>query len=396
MEDKYIIKDIKKRNISKDFILPFNIINLSNDPSLKDLMIKPKVKLKNNNQCLQKKINHGINTIHSILKKVKNKHNYFKRKRVFPYVEDNKYDEDMNASTIRSNGKFQNSISNNQMKYPNKINKKFVNRQYIKRFILNGKKNNNISSIGKRKQSKQLLINSEENNKKNMKDDLKELNISSHYLGNTFNNKFGITTNKFCINRNFILTHSKESKKSKNDYTANSIILNRNKETKLKFITLNMPNNSNFFNGTSTSNAFSSVKCLINNEKLYQKLMNQMTIVFKNRIKKYSYKKSYEKNHKSIFNEDIIHKNNILNVKQQKLFNDRYFEHNLEIEKVKNINNYINLFEKNDLYTNTDKYKISNINGKNIKINIRNPNHENIFTNYTMSNDDIGMHIYKK
>ena len=47
MSDKYFIKNIKRRNKSKDFILPFNIINLSNDPSLKDLTIKPPIKIQN-------------------------------------------------------------------------------------------------------------------------------------------------------------------------------------------------------------------------------------------------------------------------------------------------------------------------------------------------------------
>ena len=393
MEEKYILKNIKRRNKSKDFLLPFNIINLSNDPSLKDLTIKPYIKIKNNNASFPKKINQGTNTIYSILKNVtnKNKHNYFnvKRKRLFPDLDDHKYNEDWNVSTIRSNGKFQNSNNNNQDKYHNKINKKFVIRQNMKKFILKGKNNNNINSI-KGKQKKQLLINNEENQKKNVKNDWKRLNISSHYLGNTLNNKFGITTKKFCVHKNIILSHSKDNKQYKNNYNSNLIIFNKNNEAKLKFITLNMPNNSNFFNGMSTSNVFSRVKCVINNEKLYQKLMNQMTIVFKNRIKQYSDLKSYEKQHKSIFNEDIIYKYNILNMKQQKLFIERYHEKNLENEKIKN--NNINLVEKNVLFNRKDKNKTFDINGKYMKINIRNANHEYNFTNNTQSNDDIDFH----
>ena len=151
MNDKFFIKNIKRRNKSKDFLLPFNIINLSNDPSLKDLTIKPIVKLKNNYNSFTKKINQGTNTIYSVLKKVKNKnkHNRFmvKRKRLLPNYDDNKYGEDLNASTIHSNGKFQNSKCNNQGNYSNKFNKKFVIRQNIKRFILNGKKYNNIDFL---------------------------------------------------------------------------------------------------------------------------------------------------------------------------------------------------------------------------------------------------------
>ena len=398
MNDKFFIKNIKRRNKSKDFLLPFNIINLSNDPSLKDLTIKPIVKLKNNYNSFTKKINQGTNTVYSVLKKVKNKnkHNRFmvKRKRLLPNYDDNKYGEDLNASTIHSNGKFQNSKCNNQDNFSNKFNKKFVIRQNIKRFILNGKKYNNIDPINKDKIIKGLLINNEENNKKNLKDNLKSLNISSHYLGNTFNNKFGITTNKFCIDKNSILTYAKENNKYKNDYNTSSMLLNKNNESKLKFITLNMPNNSNFFNGMSSSNACTRVKCVINNEKLYQKLINQMTIVFKNRIKKYSSLKSYEKNHKPIFNDEIIFSNNILNMKQQRIFNDRYIGHNLDIEQIKK-NNNIKLFQKNTLL-NKDDYKTFDIHTKYMKINIRNANKENKFINNTLSNDEMDMRIHKK
>ena len=398
MNDKFFIKNIKRRNKSKDFLLPFNIINLSNDPSLKDLTIKPIVKLKNNYNSFTKKINQGTNTVYSVLKKVKNKnkHNRFmvKRKRLLPNYDDNKYGEDLNASTIHSNGKFQNSKCNNQGNYSNKFNKKFVIRQNIKRFILNGKKYNNIDPINKDKRIKGLLINNEENNKKNLKDNLKSLNISSHYLGNTFNNKFGITTNKFCIDKNSILTYAKENNKYKNDYNTSSMLLNKNNESKLKFITLNMPNNSNFFNGMSSSNECTRVKCVINNEKLYQKLINQMTIVFKNRIKKYSSLKSYEKNHKPIFNDEIIFSNNILNMKQQRIFNERYLGHNLDIEQIKK-NNNIKLFQKNTLL-NKDDYKTFDIHTKYMKINIRNANKENKFINNTLSNDEMDIRIHKK
>jgi len=401
MNDKFFIKNIKKRNKSKDFLLPFNIINLSNDPSLKDLTIKPIVKMKNNYNSFTKKINQGTNTVYSVLKKVKNKnkHNRFmvQRKRLLPNYDDNKNGEDLNASTIHSNGKFQNSNCNNQNNYSNKFNKKYVIRQNIKRFILNGKKNNNIDNIdpiNKDKRNKELQINNEENNKKNIKDNLKSLNISSHYLGNTFNNKFGITTNKFCIDKNLILTHSKDNSIYKNDYNTSSMILNKNHESKLKFITLNMPNNSNYFNGMTSTNEFTRLKCVINNEKLYQKLINQMTIVFRNRIKKYSYLKSYEKNHKSIFNDEIIFQNNILNMKQQRLFNDRNLGQNLDIERIKKKYN-IKIFERNDVL-NKDNSKTFYNQNKYMKINIKNANKANNFANNTLSNDETIMQLFKK
>jgi hypothetical protein len=407
MSDKYFIKNIKRRNKSKDFILPFNIINLSNDPSLKDLTIKPPIKIQNYNNNISaypKKKNQGTNTIYSILKKAKNKnmHNYFnvKRKRIFPDLDDYKYGEDWNCSTIRSNGKFQisnNNNNNNIEKNGNNISKKIFIKQNIKKFILNGNNYSKINENGKRIISKELITNNyEENKKKEMKDNWKGLNISSHYLGNTFGNKFGITTNKFCINKNIILTHSKDNKKYLNNYNTNSLILNNKNDSKLKFITLNIPNN-NFFNSMTPSNIFSKVKCVFNNEKLYQKLIKQMTIVFKNRIKKYSELRSYEKQQKSIFNDETINKINILNMKQQRLFNERYFVKNNQTEK-KKIEDNINAIEKNEIFSNIskDKYKIFDIHCKYMKINIRNANKQNNFINNTLSNDDIDMFINKR
>ena len=405
MSGNLFIKGIKRRNKSKDFLLPFNIINLSNDPSLKDVSITPLIKIKNYNNnfnSVPKKINQGTNTIYSILKKAKNKnkHNYFnvKRKRLFPDLDDNKYIEGLNSSTIRSNGKFQmpNDNKNNKLNI-NNTNQKFFIRQNIKKFILNGNNFNNFNLNNKKKKNKQKFKNKQENSKKDSKDnDWKGLNISSHYLGNTFNNKFGITTNKFCINKNFVLTHSKENKKYEKDYSPNSFPLDKQNKTKLKFITLNIPNNNNFFNGMSTTNVFSRVKCAINNENLYQKLISQMTIVFKNRIKKYSNLKSYEKQHKSNFNEDVIYKNNILNMKQQKLFIDN----NSEIEKIKQKNAIIfernELFSKKNNYNYIDKYSTFDIHNKYMKINIRNENKNNNIINNTLSKDDMDMYINKK
>jgi hypothetical protein len=153
MSDKLFIKNSKRRNKSKDFLLSFNIYNLSNDPSLKNIITKPLIKLKENNnnnniKSSSEKVNEGTNTIHSILKNIKtnnkNRHNYYnvKKKRVFPNLDDVKYIEEYQSSTIHSNGKFLNS-KQNQENYSTKFNKKFFIKQNIKKFFLN---QNNLDS----------------------------------------------------------------------------------------------------------------------------------------------------------------------------------------------------------------------------------------------------------
>ena len=400
MNDKLYIKNIKRRNKSKDLLLPFNVINLSNNPSLKDINFKQIVKINNNNNnntnSFTKKINQGTNTIYSIIKKVKikNKRNIFniKKKQFFPEIDDNKYGENFNSSTIRSNGKFQKS---NQIHDTNskKVDKKLFIRQNIKNFLLNKGMNNydfNIKEKGT--QYEEITNYNLENSKKNIKEskyNWKGINISSHYLGNNSNNQFGITSNKFCIDKNFLLTHSKDNSKYKNDYDSNSIMMNSHSASKFKFITLNMPNNSNYFNGMSSTNLFSKMKYRINNEQLYQKLIHQMTIVFKNRINKYSHYKSYENQQKTNFNQEYYFENNIKNIKKQKLFN------NPEIRK---INKYYLQSDRNDIINpkSNEKYKTFDNNNQFMKVNIRNSNKENFISNLTSSDDDIEMNVLKK
>ena len=206
MNDNLIIKKTKKRNKSKDILMSFNIINLSNQPSLKDMTDIQKIKLKNNNSnaiISPNKINIGINTVYSIIKKLKNKnkHNYYnvKKKKNFPDIDGKKYEGDY-ETTIRSNGKF--LATQNLMKFVNKNNKIFVNTRNRKKIIHKNTFKN---------REKHELINNEKKNKQTVKEDWKGLNISSHYLGNTFNNKFGITSNKFYINKDLILLHSKNN-----------------------------------------------------------------------------------------------------------------------------------------------------------------------------------------
>jgi hypothetical protein len=399
MNDKLYIKNIKRRNKSKDLLLPFNVINLSNNPSLKDINFKQIVKINNNNNntnSFTKKINQGTNTIYSIIKKVKNKNkrNIFniKKKQFFPEIDDNKYGENFNSSTIRSNGKFQKS---NQIHDTNskKVDKKLFIRQNIKNFLLNKGMNNydfNIKEKGT--QYEEITNYNLENSKKNIKEskyNWKGINISSHYLGNNSNNQFGITSNKFCIDKNFLLTHSKDNSKYKNDYDSNSIMMNSHSASKFKFITLNMPNNSNYFNGMSSTNLFSKMKYRINNEQLYQKLIHQMTIVFKNRINKYSHYKSYENQQKTNFNQEYYFENNIKNIKKQKLFN------NPEIRK---INKYYLQSDRNDIINpkSNEKYKTFDNSNQFMKVNIRNSNKENFISNLTSSDDDIEMNVLKK
>jgi len=400
MNDKLYIKNIKRRNKSKDLLLPFNVINLSNNPSLKDINFKQIIKINNNNNnntnSFTKKINQGTNTIYSIIKKVKikNKRNIFniKKKQFFPEIDDNKYGENFNSSTIRSNGKFQKS---NQIHDTNskKVDKKLFIRQNIKNFLLNKGMNNYDFNIKEKGMQYEEITNYNlENSKKNIKEskyNWKGINISSHYLGNNSNNQFGITSNKFCIDKNFLLTHSKDNSKYKNDYDSNSIMMNSHSASKFKFITLNMPNNSNYFNGMSSTNLFSKMKYRINNEQLYQKLIHQMTIVFKNRINKYSHYKSYENQRKTNFNQEYYFENNIKNIKKQKLFN------NPEIRK---INKYYLQSDRNDIINpkSNEKYKTFDKSNQFMKVNIRNSNKENFISNLTSSDDDIEMKLLKK
>ena len=399
MNDGFLTKNTNRRNKSKDFLLSFNIYNLSNDPSLKDIIRKPILKINDNNNNFVKsspvKVNEGTNTIKSILKNIKNKnknkHNYYKVKKrnAFPNLDVVKYADEFNSSTIHSNGKFQ--LSKDNKENLTKFNKNVFIKQKVKKFILNQNNLNNNDS--KQKQNKEVMTNIEENNKKDIKNSWKGLNISSHYLGNTFNNQFGITTNRFYVSKDFMLTNSRENAKHKNDYTTNSLLLSNNKkDLKLKFINLNMPNNSIFFNGMPSSNIFNKMKQIINNEKLYQKLMKQMTRVFKNRIDKYSRLKSFENNYKSTNNENYFYRSN-LDMKFKKLANNNNKFHRDNNKQLNHLIERNNLFtnvsrEKNDIFDKIKKFK---------KIKIRNINRGNFVSKkISMSSDDMDRKIHKK
>ena len=393
-DDKYvpkklIFKNKKNRNKSKDFLLSFNIINLSNDPSLKDISLKPLKKINHDYTNLvstPSKINQGTNTMSSILKKSnknKNRRNLIKfnsKKKLFNEIEKQNYVDDFNSSTIRSNGKFQNSINDNkELKIiNNNSDKKFLIRQNIKKFILKSSNSkNNIKETFD--QNKKIILGKKSTNKNKLNESWKGLNISSHYLGNTPNNRFGITSNKFFINKNFTLTNSKESMR----YTNNSLNSSKIRKNNLKFITLNIPNHSNYFNDMSSTNLFTRLKCIINNEQLYKKLMNQMTTVFIKRIKNYSSFKSYHKNHISSFNE-MNYSKEMFNMKQYKIFNDN----KLEISKMNK--NHIPFIERNDIFPKINKANLNtyDINNKFIKINIKNSNNKKCNENKIESTTD--------
>ena len=81
IKEKRFFQSKKKRNKGTNFLMSFNIINLSNDPSLKDIPLKPIQKINyeyQNSASTPQKINIGTNTMSSILKKYsknKNRHN---------------------------------------------------------------------------------------------------------------------------------------------------------------------------------------------------------------------------------------------------------------------------------------------------------------------------------
>ena len=365
---KIILKNIGQHFTSKKI---YNAISLSNSTNKKNLNIKRTVSIKNNNNYRTPdstliKINHhqNNNTIQSNIN-YNNKKNY--------YNENNKHFDinDINIATIHSNGKFR-SIKH----FKNNIRK----RLYEKNIILS---NNFLKNTLNKNISIKLGLNKDSNIKSN-NSNWKRLNISSHYIGNINNNKFGVTTKKFCVNKNIILTFAHNNLKLKNNINTSSLIAERNIRNKKKeFKTINIPNHNTYFNGFGTTNFFPKIKNTINNEKLYKKLMDQMTLVFNNKLKEYSLHKSNEKNSNtnsisSSKNNDFFRKT-LKNIKQQRLFsydNINKNGYNINYPSFDNYgnNNISPSFDKNDSYilnsektikTNKDKksiYKVININ----------------------------------
>lgn len=324
--------------------------------NIKNLNIKHTVSIKKNNNHRTPDstlIKNNLNSATNSNINYKNKNNDF---------HDNKYFNlnDINATTIHSNGKFRN------IKH---FKKNIRKRLYEKNIILS---NNFLKSTLNKNISLKLALN-KDCNRKNINNNWKGLNISSHYLGNTNDNKFGVTTNKFCVNKNIILTFA-HNLKLKNPHNTSSLIEERNNRNKRKeFKTINIPNHNNYFNGIGTTNFFPRIKNTMNNEKLYKKLIDQMTMVFNNKIKEYSLHKSNEKNTNISSNKNVdFFRKTLKNIKQQRLFSYDNIEKNGNNNISPSFNSKENIylspsFNRNDSYTlNKEKKNKVNESIKNI------------------------------
>ena len=360
---KILLKNLKKLPTSTNEISsPINTINLSANPSyLTNLNIKHTLSFKNNKKykaqdSIKGKVNHSINTIYTKI----NKH--------INYKNENNEINDINIATIHSNGKFKNV----KQHFKNNIRKKL----YEKNIILS---NNFINNRLKNNFSLKLGLKNKDNNLNNFRKNWKGLNISSHYLGNTTDNKFGIITNKFCVNKNVVLTYSQNNLKLKQNFDTTSIIVERNNINKRKeFKTINIPNHNNYFNGIGTTNFFPRIENVVNNEKLYQQLMDKMAIVFNNKIKEYSLHKSNEKNNNvSMAYTPNYFIKNIKNIKKQKLF----------AYDIDNKSNFSPLKEKNEsFFLKKQENDIKNEENKSIYkvINIKNYSNKSIGVNINL------------
>ena len=287
--------------------LPNNFTSFRNNPSqLSSINIKNKNNKKKDPISL--KANQSISTISYIIKK--NNHNDYKN--FYTYDYSNKIN-DLNISTIHSNGKFQNTKKI-------KINlRDKIFSQSDKNIIL---KNKFISK--KLKKNLSIQVNKE---KDILKDKLKDIKISSHYLGNILDNKFGIMTNKFLVNKNILLTSSHSSLKLKKNYN-NSIQLEpnyRNTSQKNEFKSINIQNHNNYFNAIGIPKLCPEIKNTINPEKIYINLMNKMSEAFNIKLKEYYIYKLKEKN-KSNSPNLIIEKfrKNFMQFKKEKSSYNRY------------------------------------------------------------------------
>ena len=332
---KLLLKSFRKQYTSKNIQSPKNTNYLSSNPSfLKNLNIKHTYSIKRNKNYKKE----DITTI-KINQTTNNK---------YININYSKDINDKNITTIYSNGKFRNT----KQKLKNTIRKKLYEKNII---LSNHFINNKLNKLNKKLS---LKITSNSNNKNNFNNKWKGLNISSHYIGNTKDNQFGIITNKFCVNKNIILTCSHNNLKFKQKYGTTSIIIKRNNKNKIKnkeFRTINIPNHNNYFNGIGTTNFFPGVKNVINNEKLYKKLMEQMTVVFNNKVKEYSLHKSNEKNTNISSSHSDYFRKGINSIKMKKLYNYEY--------KIGKINN-----DNKNIY---QPINIKNSSNRNSNINIK-------------------------
>ena len=184
---------LKKQPSSKKLLSSYNTINESNSSYLKNLKINHSISIKKEKKLKYQttiKINQSTNAINT--KKI------FKLKinNVTENCKNNNID-DINVATIHSNGKFRKNIRQKKDNIRKKI--------YEKNIILS---NNFIKNTLNKNLSLKLFFNRKDSINNSYKYNWKCLNISSHYLGNTLDNKFGVITNKYCVNKNVILTSS--------------------------------------------------------------------------------------------------------------------------------------------------------------------------------------------
>ena len=303
----------KKKSTPHNFFPPMKIINISNNPLyLKNKDIKHTVSIKKNkcNRTPDSTLVTINQTTHNLSNTnfLNNNNNNSSNKDIYNYNDVN----EINTPTIHANGKFK------QLK--SKIRKRLFDKKLIvKNDFFNDTLNKHFL----------LQLHYENKNKNNDKDNWKGLNISSHYIGNTTDNKFGITSNQLYLNNNLVLTCSQSNLKIRKKYE--SPIIN-DKKKKNEFQTINIPNHNIYYNGINTTNFFPRIENIVNNEHLYKKLMNQMTTVFNNKIKEYSTYKSNEKNNtKSTLDMNIFRKK-LKNMRKQKIFNEN--KHVLEINEI--------------------------------------------------------------
>jgi len=164
----------------------------------------------------------------------------FMNKRNDNFENNKEFPKEINLSTIRSNGKFKGIINS-------KLNS------------FNQKDNNKLSYQG--------------------------VNISYHYFGNILNKKF--VTKK-------ILQHN-HYEKSIFKKKIKIIAKNAKKDNVISFKRIDFPNNSSTFDNNSIQHFFPRVKNIVNNEKLFGKLLQEMTNVVCNNFKEYSKNKDKEK-----------------------------------------------------------------------------------------------------
>lgn len=244
---KHILNKIA--NSSKSLNPPLIITNLSHSlPSLANYITKnPVIPCDNiiKNLTMSKaKINKSTNTIFSNNSKMENS----------------------KVNSIHSNGKFVNIIN---MKYKNNIRNKLFDENIQK--VLNYK---------------------QESTQINTRTKFNGLNLSSHYLGNTPDHRFGIITNKISINKN-IISFPEININTYADLINKKVIEN----TKQKlFQLINIPNHNNNFEEHIIRNFFPRILNNLQNKESYKRLLKKLPNKINNKFIEYSNSRAYKNN----------------------------------------------------------------------------------------------------